>query len=371
VQPVKEAAVQVERPEDGSRGVRWAIVGSGEFALDWLAPGIAAAGGATLTAIVSRDPDRVAPAARRLGVRHVTSSIGDLRGVADAVHIATPNHLHAQQAVEAAEHDLHVLVEKPMAMTVDQCRPMVAAAAAAGVLLAVGSCMAWAPPVEQAVSLIRSGAIGVPLHAVVWAGFDSPPAGLWRQERATSEGGGPLYDLGAHAVDALVRMLGPVASVTAMLGNLRYRYLAGDTATVSMAFRSGAHGTLHLSFATALNALRVDGSDGRLDSREWLGRRFRGDLSLTMGERGASDFAAAETDGQAAPDARMVPLQPVDLFAAQAEETSAAIRGHRVPRNRAGMALEVVKVLEAAVVSAAEGRRVDLVEASAGREGRP
>jgi predicted dehydrogenase len=361
VQPVKEAAVQVERPVDEFRGVRWAIVGSGEFAIDWLA---------TLTAIVSRDPDRVAPAASRLGVRTVTSSIGDLRGVADAVHIATPNHLHVQQAVEAAGHGLHVLVEKPMAMTVDQCRPMVAAASAAGVLLAVGSCMAWAPPVDQAVSLIRSGAIGVPLHAAVWAGFDSPPAGLWRQERATSEGGGPLYDLGAHAVDALIRMLGPVASVTAMLGNLRHRYPAEDTATVSLAFRSGVHGTLHLSFATALNALRVDGSDGRLDSREWLGRRFRGDLSLTMGEQGASGFAA-EADGQAGPGARMVPLEPVDVFAAQAEETSAAIRRHRVPRNSPGMALAVVEVLEAAVVSAAEGRRVDLVDAPAGREGRP
>jgi predicted dehydrogenase len=337
--------------------VCWAVVGSGAFATDWLAPGIAAARGAELTAVVSRDRGRAAAAAGRLGVPHAATALAELVDLGvDAVHIATPNPQHAPLAIEAAGLGLHVLVEKPMAATVAECRAMAQAAAAAGVLLTVGSSMAWAPPVEQAVRLVRDGAIGVPLQAVVWAGFDSPPASLWRQELATSAGGGPMFDLGAHAVDALIRMLGPVAGVTAALGNVRYRYPAEDSAGLLLSFRSGAQASVHLSFANALNALRVDGPDGGLASAEWLGRRFKGDLVLTAGSPGAASFGE-ERGGEAGTP---VPLDPVDVFAAQAEETSAAIRGGEEPRNAARHGLAVVEVLEAAVASAHDGRRVDL-----------
>jgi 1,5-anhydro-D-fructose reductase (1,5-anhydro-D-mannitol-forming) len=349
--------VQAHEAADGSPDapVRWAVAGSSEYALDWVAPGILAASGAELTAIVTRDPARAGASAERLGVRHVVTSIGELAGVADAVHLVSPNELHAPQAVEAARAGLHVLVEKPMEMTVDACRPMVDAAAEAGVLLTVGSCMAWAPPVARAVELVASGAIGTPLHALVQAGFDSPPSGVWRQELPTARGGGPLYDLGAHAVDALIRLLGPVTGVSAHLANVRHSYAAEDSAGLLLVFGSGATAAVQLSFAGELNALRVNGSEGRLDSEEWLGRTFAGELTLTTGARGVGRF-----DGEDSAGRRSEALAVTDLYAAQAAEVSAAIRGGPAPRNGAGIGVAVVAVLEAAVRSAAEGRWVAL-----------
>lgn len=342
---------------DGDR-VCWAVVGSGPFTTDWLAPGIVAARGAELTAIVSRDRRRGAAAAERVGVPHATTTLAELVDLGvDAVHIATPNPQHAPLAIEAASLDLHVLVEKPMAATVAECRAMATAADANGVLLTVASSMAWAPPVERAVRLVHDGAIGVPLQAVVWAGFDSPPASLWRQELPTAAGGGPLYDLGAHAVDTLIRMLGPVAAVAATLGNARYRYPAGDSASLLLSMRSGATASVHLSFANELNALRVDGSRGGLASTEWLGRRFAGDLRVYAGSPGAASFEEDRGDPAAGTP---VPLDRVDVFTAQAEETSAAIRDGGAPRNAARHGLAVVQVLEAAVTSAREGGWVAL-----------
>jgi 1,5-anhydro-D-fructose reductase (1,5-anhydro-D-mannitol-forming) len=338
--------------------VRWAVVGSRPFQLDWLVPAIVAARGAAMAALVSRNPARIGREAERLGVPNLTPTLPELVDLGvEAVHIATPNQLHVPMAIEAACLGLHVLVEKPMAMTVADCRSIVESAEAAGVLAAVGSCMAWAPPVEQAGRLVHTARIGTPLHAAVSAGFDSPPASLWRQELATGAGGGPLFDLGAHAVDALIRLLGPVASVMAVLDHARYRYPAEDIASLLLRFRSGAHGTAHLSFAAALNTLRVDGPDGSLTSTEWLGRRFRGNLALVSGNRGAAQF-----DEDRAVAGQPIPLEEVDVFVAQIEETSRAIRTGDQPRNGAAWGLAVAEVLEAAVISAADGRRVALEE---------
>lgn len=192
----------------------------------------------------------------------------------DAVHLVVPNRWHASLAIEAAGRGFHVLVEKPMATSTAEARAMIAAAGQAGVVLAVGHCMTWAPPLVAAAELVAAGRIGRPVLASIAASFPSPPDGGWLQQTPTEEGGGPLMDLGPHAIDALLRLLGPVSAVSARLGRVVHDYPAEDTATVILRFVSGAHGVVQTTFTCGQNDLVLQGTAGRLTSREWLGRDF-------------------------------------------------------------------------------------------------
>jgi predicted dehydrogenase len=324
--------------------VRWAVVGTSAFALDWIARGITTGSNATLAAVVSRDPARAAAAAARCGAPRWYTSIEAIdRADVDAVFLVLPNHQHAPQAIAAAQRGLHVVVEKPMAPSVAACEAMIAAAAGAGVMLAVAHCMEWAPPIVRAGALIADGAIGEVLNARITASFDYPPSGAWRQDDTTEAGGGPLMDMGVHAIDAITRLLGPVAQVTALLERRRYAYAAEDSATLLLRFASGAHGTVMANFTCLQNELEIQGTTGRLLSRAWWGRDFAGDLRL---QRGASEEAIA--------------LEPVLVYTPQIEHLSDAILRGVPPVTRGERGLAAMRVVAAAIHAARTGQTTDV-----------
>src|SRR5262245_21827675 len=96
--------------------VRWAIVGTSAFALDWLGRGIQLGSNSELVAVVSRDTERGKDAAAKVGAAHVFTSIEAIdKKLVDGVFLCLPNTQHAPYAIAAAEHGLHVICEKPMA----------------------------------------------------------------------------------------------------------------------------------------------------------------------------------------------------------------------------------------------------------------
>jgi predicted dehydrogenase len=264
--------------------VRWAVVGTSDFALDWIAAGIKMGQNSELVAVVSRDPERAAAAAQRVGVSRSYTSIEAIdRAAVDGVFLVLPNAQHAPQAIAAARRGLHVVCEKPMAPTLAECQEMIDTARASGVVLAVAHCMEWAPPVARARELVASGAVGEVISATITASFNSPPSGRWRQSDPTEAGGGPLFDMGVHAIDAIARIVGPVERVAAFLDRRVHAYAAEDTATLLLRFASGAHGTLQSHFNCYQNALEIQGTQGRIWSQAWWGRAFAGDLYLQQG----------------------------------------------------------------------------------------
>ena len=126
------------RSNDHDR-VRWALVGTSEFAAEWIGPAIVAAPRAELAAIVGRDRSRAAALGARLGASMTATSLEalDLDRV-DAVHLVVPTDRHAELAIRAIELGLHVLVEKPMAIDAAEARLMASAAALHERMLAVG-----------------------------------------------------------------------------------------------------------------------------------------------------------------------------------------------------------------------------------------
>lgn len=346
--------------ETAARKVRWALVGTSEFAVDWIAPAIAASPDAELAAIVSSDATRARDVARVLGVGIAADRIQSLDPTeVDVVHLVTPNSLHAPQAITAMEHGLHVVVEKPMALDVREAERMVEASERLGRRLAVAHCMAWAPPVAHAARLVQGGRLGVPVDVRIAAGFDYPPSGAWRQQAPADGGGGPWMDLGPHAVDAAVRIMGPVASVDGVVDRLVHPYPAEDAVSVLLRFASGAHGSITTTFVAGQNELSVLGTAGRLRSGEWLGRDFAGDLVFEPADHGVGRF---DIDG--VPGPQPVPLDRTNVYRPQVDEVSRAFRDGQATRIDASGGLHVMRVLMAAIRSARDGARVRVSDAA-------
>ena len=258
--------------------IRWAIVGGSDFALTAVVPALGNAAGAPLAAVVSRRPDDVRAALNDPSIA-VTSQLSDLGDLdVDVVHLIVPNVLHRSLTVECLTAGFNVLVEKPMALSIEDAAAMAAAARDRGLMLAVGSNMAWSPVITQARAAVEAGRIGVVQHAEISVGFDTGATRGWRQHTPTIDGGGALYDLGAHCIDAVVRLLGGVGTVSALLRTTLPDHVSDDTAVLLLEHESGATSYIHTAFTHECNQLVLTGDAGRLTSSEWLGRNFAGNL---------------------------------------------------------------------------------------------
>jgi phthalate 4,5-cis-dihydrodiol dehydrogenase len=178
----------------------------------------------------------------------------------EIVYVATPHQLHAHHAILAARNGKHVLVEKPMALTLDDCAGMIAAARSAGVHLIVGHSHSFDAPIARARQLIASGQYGAVrmIHALNYTDF------LYRPRRAeeldTAQGGGAVFNQAAHQVD-IVRLLGGgrVKGVRAATG-------AWDATRPT----EGAYSAL-LTFEDGAFASLTYGGYGHFDSDELMG----------------------------------------------------------------------------------------------------
>lgn len=138
----------------------------------------------------------------------------------DAVYVATPHQMHAAHVVAAAARGKHVLVEKPIAIRLEECRTMIEAVRHAGVQLVVGHSHSFNAPILHARKLIDSGAFGAVrmIHAMNYTDYMVRPRRP--EELDTTQGGGVIFSQGAHQID-IVRLLGGgrIRSVRAMTGN--------------------------------------------------------------------------------------------------------------------------------------------------------
>ena len=178
----------------------------------------------------------------------------------EVIYIATPHHFHAPQACLAASKGKHVLVEKPMALTMDDCRAMIDAARKAGVQLIVGHSHSFDAPILQTRKLIGSNAFGRVrmITALDFTDFLFRPRRP--EELATEKGGGVFYNQAMHQVD-IVRLLagGEVRSLRAFAGKW-------DQARPT----EGAYSCL-LRFDNSVFATLVYSGYAHFDSDEFMG----------------------------------------------------------------------------------------------------
>ena len=204
---------------------------------------------------VSRNRAELAESfANEFGVRRWYSDWHDLLTdyEIDAIYIATPVHLHAEQAIAAAERGKHVLCEKPMALNLAECDRMVDASRSNDVKLGVAYYRHFYPVVRRVKELIDSGELGIPvvvqINAFEW--FDPEPSSArsWLLRKVLS-GGGPMFDFGCHRIEVLLDLLGNIGDVKSTLANAFFVREVEDVATAVFQFERGTCGTLTVTHA--------------------------------------------------------------------------------------------------------------------------
>lgn len=231
------------------RIVRWGLIGCGDISRKRVAPALRDSPLCELVAVSRAKAELAESFATEFGARRWYSEWEDMLMdyEVDAIYVATPVHLHAEQTIAAAERGKHVLCEKPMALDVAECDRMIAACRANDVKLGVAYYRHFYPVVRRVKELIDSGELGVPIvvqvNAFEW--FDPQPsdARAWLIKKELS-GGGPMFDFGCHRIEVLLDIFGDVTDVKATLANTLFDREVEDLATAVFRFERGTSGTL-------------------------------------------------------------------------------------------------------------------------------
>ena len=297
--------------------VGWGLVGCGDIARKRVAPALRDSGNCELVAVSRGDAARAESFAAEFGAKRWFADWRDLvkDSEVDAVYIATPVHLHAEQAVAAAEAGKHVLCEKPMALNVAECGRMNAAAEANGVRLGVAYYRRFYPAVGRVKEILESGEIGEPVvaHMNAFERFDPAHDNprRWLLDKGRS-GGGPMFDFGCHRIEVLINLFGDVKAVRALAGNVHFEREVEDTATAILRFARDTQGVVTVTHAArepqdTLEIFGTEGSiridvlnEGRLRVRAKDGERFESHPPHTNLHRPLiEDFARAVVEGRA------------------------------------------------------------------------
>ena len=346
------------------------IVGTGVIAATH-AEAIAAIPGARLVAATDVVPERAIEFAGRRGCE-VEPSLDALlaRGDIDAVSVCVPSGLHSEVGVQVAAAGKHLVVEKPIDVSLAAADRLIDAVAAAGVAMTVISQHRFDPGLVELRGLIDDGALGRLVlgdASTKWyrsqAYYDSADwRGTWTLD------GGSLMNQGIHYVDLLRWSMGPVAEVTAVCATEAHEMEAEDVALAVLRFASGAVGTIAAStavFPGFAQRLEISGTDGTVivEDGEIVHRAFRTQLP-DPGLRGTRDGLGAAVPAAGANAAALATAS----HAAQITDLLAAVDEGRQPSVTAADGRAALEVVLAVYQSAREGRTVLLpVPGDAGR----
>jgi predicted dehydrogenase len=170
----------------------------------------------TITAVQDLNIDRAREVAAINGIENVCADYKEMFDKVDAVTICTPNKFHAEIAIAALEAGVHVLCEKPMAITVDECEAMISAANQAGKVLSIAYHYRYRKEAQAAKRTMLEGAVGDPLviRAHALRRRKVPGWGVFTNKEL--QGGGSLIDYGCHLLDLSLWLMGDIEPVTVM-----------------------------------------------------------------------------------------------------------------------------------------------------------
>jgi predicted dehydrogenase len=249
--------------------LRWGLIGCGDISRKRVAPALRDLAECELVSVNRARAELAQQFVEEFGAKRWHSDWRELIAddEVDAVYIATPVYLHAEQTIAAAEAGKPVLCEKPMAMNIAECDRMIAACEANGVKLCVAYYRHFYPVIQRAKEIIASGEIGQPVIAQINA-FErfNPQLGEARYWFVNKEqaGGGPMMDFGCHRIEVLMNIFGPIRSTTSVVGNVLFEREVEDTAIATFAFEAGLRATLTVTHAAfeSQDTLDIFGSEG-------------------------------------------------------------------------------------------------------------
>ncbi len=245
--------------------VNWLVVGVGDIAKKRVIPAILAEPRSRLYGVVTRDARKAEAYPGTVAWATLDAALQD--GTIDAVYISSPVAMHAEQTIAALRAGKHVLCEKPVAMNYAEAEQMAAVGRASGKLFGVSYYRRLYPKLIRVKELIAQGAIGQPLLAEAnYHGWLESEERAWLRDPALS-GGGPLYDVGSHRIDAMNYLFGRPQRATGLLSNALHTMPVEDSATVMMEYAGGIHGMVDVRWNSRVtrDQFRVIGTEGEIN----------------------------------------------------------------------------------------------------------
>jgi predicted dehydrogenase len=251
--------------------VRWGLIGAGDIARKRIAPAFRDLSNCEFAAVSRSRTELAAAFAEEFGASCWYADWVELLrdDEIDAVYIATPVYLHAEQTIAAANAGKHILCEKPMALNVRECDEMIAACRANDVKLGIAYYRHFYPVIDRVKEIIASGEIGKVAVAQINAFefFDPPQSDprRWILEKEKS-GGGPMIDFGCHRIEIFSNLFGKARQVSGVVSKEALGREVEDTAAAAFSFENGVFATLTVSHASRepQDTLEIFGTNGSI-----------------------------------------------------------------------------------------------------------
>lgn len=350
-----ETAAQNSSTADSNKKIGYCIVGLGRISMGEFMPGLRIAKQSKLVALVSGHRAKAEKMADQYGISHKAiydyANYDEIRNnpEIDAVYIALPNGMHAEYTIRAAKAGKHVLCEKPMANSIEECEQMIAACKQAERKLLIAYRCQYEPNTLKAIEVLRSGYVGDILNVQAAFGFNIKP-GEWRLNKKMA-GGGPLVDVGVYCIQACRYLTGEEPTEVEGFSSVvdrdgRFNEVE-ENLVWNFRFPSGAVANCATSYGSSFigNEARVTGNKGML--------KMDPAYSYT-GIRGGAKAQGA---------------QPIDIdisdpnpnqFAREADYLAECILQNKEPKTNGEEGLRDERIITAIYQSCDEGRAVKL-----------
>lgn len=255
--------------------LHWLVIGIGDITRKRVIPAIQQEPRSRFYAVVTRDPGKAEAYA---GVRPYTDLSEALQDrQVGAVYVASPVCLHAKHTIASLRAGKHVLCEKPVSMNYSEAGSMASAARESGQIAGVAYFRRGFPKLKRAKELVAQGAIGQPLfvEAVYHSWLESEERAWLRDPKIA--GGGPLYDVGSHRIDACNFLFGKPIRAMGLMSDALQRLKIEDSATTLIEYEGGVHASIDVRWNSRLgrDEFRIIGVEGEIQMTPLSGPSLR------------------------------------------------------------------------------------------------
>lgn len=346
------------------RKLHWGVIGAGGIADRRTIPAMMLSDRSELVAVMEVEAGLAERLRGKYGAKRAYTTAEALLSdpEVEAVYIASPVVKHAEQAMLAADHGKHILIEKPLALTADEGQRVIDYCEKKGVKIAAGFMMRFGAYNRKMREAVAAGKVGdvVSAYAQFTCWYPDMP-GNWRQSKK-SAGGGALMDMGVHCID-LIQFItdSRVKDVAAMHGTLTFGYEVEDASTVLLRLENGCQCVVQSNFNIPDEAakwrLEFFGTRGRLMGDATIGQVDGGTVdAVFMQDVGGYD---AQQDAKAVEKAR-IDAEFGNMYQREIESFAASVLDGTPLEVPASDAVQVQRVIEAAYRSNDENRIIAL-----------
>ena len=344
--------------------LRFGILGAGGIADRRTLPGMVLASNAEITAVMEINADHAESLREKYHAKYAYTSAEELvkNPEIDAVYIASPVVFHAAQAKLAADYGKHILLEKPIAMDIQEGEELLAYCKEKGVKVAAGFMMRFGAHIMNMKKTVAEGKIGQVVSGysqfTLWLPKE---AGNWRLSKAKS-GGGSLMDMGVHCIDLLEYIIGSrVCEVGAFNDTVVFDYDVEDSSTVLLKMKNGAQCVVQTNFnipdEVAKWRLEFFGTRGRLLGDTVIGQNDGGTLNAVFLD-GVSGYDAAQDHGEM--EGQYLEAEFGNMYTREVESFADSVLNDKPLVVPASDALHVQKIIAAAYQSSEEHKLIEI-----------